>query len=692
MPSHGWTEIDHAHLLQKIILLQLLNKNQEKPSEKTLPELRLREDSSSVRAFSLQREKQLAESFAFLAATTDDPKKIVAVCVEEDEEKRSLTVRLAINNGNLDDVKPGFERMSKILQRVMQIEQSRIEEEQHALLREAVALNQNRILLRLRSRHATYRCNFKKEKMQRPKIIPQLYDAVNGSILDRIAGVAPPVLIALRAEVQILQRLFANLEDLSTPKAKSSPGLEILVQLVKQCQHLHDRHILHQALIGPSRLAPDSRASITRTITKLGRYSAVSQFLIQAARKYFVFKNLRISTVHFRAPNLPATEFDSTTTDFVDSLLNRPRFGKFASKSHLSSSSAIMDHIRQEATLAVPVHAEIQLLFHHEWNPCNLPPRIICSSKQACFLCDLFFKIHGKFTVPSTHGRLYEKWALPHGFENLENAGGGIFTICWTFVSAIENALLREIRLARKPFPDPYESMILHSAACSQSNSSRISARNSSASQKPGWCEGPIPAPNNDTISPTCSQMAHTEKATSATAAAAENRNDVYRSRSETSSAATMVAPSASNALPEHIDGYETTSPCISCVSLAKDQPVWCEISATASSFEVRTPRIHLTVLQDEILSNLRSRRLSHDLVAGWDRYWVILEYLSDRSIQQGHTVPLVDLLDISSGRDMTLDYGNSEWPRELHVYCKDDIISIMYSSQKPVSGLEYRT
>lgn len=121
MPSHGWTEIDHAHLLQKIILLQLLNKNQEKPSEKTLPELRLREDSSSVRAFSLQREKQLAESFAFLAATTDDPKKIVAVCVEEDEEKRSLTVRLAINNGNLDDVKPGFERMSKILQRVMQI-------------------------------------------------------------------------------------------------------------------------------------------------------------------------------------------------------------------------------------------------------------------------------------------------------------------------------------------------------------------------------------------------------------------------------------------------------------------------------------------------------------------------------------------------------------------------------------------
>lgn len=41
-----------------------------------------------MRVFSLQREKELAESFAFLAATTDDPKKIVAVCVEEMRRKR----------------------------------------------------------------------------------------------------------------------------------------------------------------------------------------------------------------------------------------------------------------------------------------------------------------------------------------------------------------------------------------------------------------------------------------------------------------------------------------------------------------------------------------------------------------------------------------------------------------------------
>ena len=118
MPSQGWRNIDQAHLLQKIILLHLLNRTPEKPSEIKLSELRAREDDLSERILDLQRENELAESFAFLASTTNDPKKVVAACVEEGEEKGSLTVRLAINNGNLHHVTAGFERMAKIFERV----------------------------------------------------------------------------------------------------------------------------------------------------------------------------------------------------------------------------------------------------------------------------------------------------------------------------------------------------------------------------------------------------------------------------------------------------------------------------------------------------------------------------------------------------------------------------------------------
>ena len=118
MFPNGWRDVDQAHLLQKVILLQLLNRTPEKPSEKNFSELKSREDGSPGRALDLQREKELAESFAFLAATTDDPKQVVAACVEEGAEGGCLTVRLAKNQGNLDMVRVGFGKMATILERV----------------------------------------------------------------------------------------------------------------------------------------------------------------------------------------------------------------------------------------------------------------------------------------------------------------------------------------------------------------------------------------------------------------------------------------------------------------------------------------------------------------------------------------------------------------------------------------------
>ena len=304
--------------------------------------------------------------------------------------------------------------------------------------------------------------------MRRPKLIPQLYEAINAQDLAQTSGVVALLFTALKADVEKLHGLFANLETLAKSRAVSSPGLEILVQMVIICQHIHDRRILHQVLARSPRLDPGSKASIALNINKLSRYFSVSRFLLEAARKYSIFRKTRISAVYLRAPNLPTTELDSMTTALIHRLLDRPKPWKLTSKFHDLSITATEDHLRQEATLAFPVHAEVQLLFHYEQKSCNIPPRIICSSKQACFLCDLFFKIHGKFTIPSSHGRLYEKWALPEAVKSTTSADKDIFTKLRSFVSAIENALLRETQPARKSYPDPYESIILHSAVWSQ--------------------------------------------------------------------------------------------------------------------------------------------------------------------------------------------------------------------------------
>jgi len=53
------------------------------------------------------------------------------------------------------------------------------------------------------------------------------------------------------------------------------------------------------------------------------------------------------------------------------------------------------------------IHTEIQILFYYDMHPNIRRPTVVCSSKSACFLCDLFIKIHAKFYVAGTHGVLY---------------------------------------------------------------------------------------------------------------------------------------------------------------------------------------------------------------------------------------------------------------------------------------------
>jgi hypothetical protein len=59
------------------------------------------------------------------------------------------------------------------------------------------------------------------------------------------------------------------------------------------------------------------------------------------------------------------------------------------------------------------IHAEIQLIVHHELTNLNLWPRAIGASKEACFLCDAFIRAHGYFKVSKSHGCTFWKWTVP---------------------------------------------------------------------------------------------------------------------------------------------------------------------------------------------------------------------------------------------------------------------------------------
>ena len=109
MLSSGQTT--QKRLVENITFLWTLNEVPEPPKENHLSCM-----SDETHQLSLERERQLADSFAFIAASTDDMLRVKAVCVEEDSDKEGMTIRLASNTGDLSTIKEGLDSIAKTLE------------------------------------------------------------------------------------------------------------------------------------------------------------------------------------------------------------------------------------------------------------------------------------------------------------------------------------------------------------------------------------------------------------------------------------------------------------------------------------------------------------------------------------------------------------------------------------------------
>jgi hypothetical protein len=288
-------------------------------------------------------------------------------------------------------------------------------------------LNRNRILCRLRSKHAKLYCNYKKEKLLRPKVLPEIANAVGKVKLTDLSSIPAIVLDDLKHNVERLQALFAELEDMTKPEVLSETGLNLIVRIVLAARGLDPTSILDK-ILGSSGLSPATVTNLISPIIKLGRYSVGARFLIRAAEELSIFTNIEISVI--KLPPIPGLLIAESET-FVPEVLN----GMFASEIENAAAITKARLERKYPTNPIAngvfsdisstkfvVHAEIQLLFYYELQPTELAPRLICSSKKACFLCNLFLKLHGKFITPSSHGRLYKKWTFPERINQLKGA------------------------------------------------------------------------------------------------------------------------------------------------------------------------------------------------------------------------------------------------------------------------------
>lgn len=117
MESCVWGRISLQRLNENIVLLWLLGEEPEKPAENSMP-LHFREElMSPSRQLTIERERDLVETFAFLSASSDDPGKVIAVCVEEYQSTDGLTLRIAANSGDLQPRKEALMRIATVLER-----------------------------------------------------------------------------------------------------------------------------------------------------------------------------------------------------------------------------------------------------------------------------------------------------------------------------------------------------------------------------------------------------------------------------------------------------------------------------------------------------------------------------------------------------------------------------------------------
>ncbi len=95
-------------LAENIALLHLLNKEPGRRIKPGIPEAVNCDAQQPSRVLTLQHEQLIAEYLVFLAAYTDDPSRVIALCVEETPARDGMIVRTAINSGGQESLQQGL--------------------------------------------------------------------------------------------------------------------------------------------------------------------------------------------------------------------------------------------------------------------------------------------------------------------------------------------------------------------------------------------------------------------------------------------------------------------------------------------------------------------------------------------------------------------------------------------------------
>lgn len=325
-------------------------------------------------------------------------------------------------------------------------------------------------MCRIRSRHARRTC--KKSSKRSPLI--QLREALCDDSVYPNGRVTEADLCELRAKARELESLFAHFEYNADTGATGSEGLEVLLEIVQTAESFasHSLNRIISALRSSRMLDPSTKEYLPIAIQKLARYSLSSRYLVATARNrgYSVFKDIRVESVSIPRPIESLFQGPFSTLEQAGQNVINANIPAQKQKNILPIRSLLgptYDDKAKEFQVRVcsesdvwKVHAEIQLVVYHELNPERTKPRVIASSKSACYLCNALIHLHGQFHVPRTHGRIYDRWVFPDWVNFAEKERNQMSMAVEQLNCSLENTVIDTLRSGRARHNHPNESVL----------------------------------------------------------------------------------------------------------------------------------------------------------------------------------------------------------------------------------------
>lgn len=153
-------------------------------------------------------------------------------------------------------------------------------------------------------------------------------------------------------------------------------------------------------------------------LSKVARYRQSAFFLGRMAKKISILTHVTVDHVRleqaaFQRPSQTSGPSSLgtvlTAIPHRRGVLNLNALPSWAAKSQHQFTTSVRKVLRESK-----IHAEVQIVVHYEVAGTQVVlPRVIASSKDACYLCHAFISLHGQYSVPASHGKLYTGWRLP---------------------------------------------------------------------------------------------------------------------------------------------------------------------------------------------------------------------------------------------------------------------------------------